>query len=150
MISSTRNKKYCCAFFPKCLAIPCFFLEIFSNKLTIQCFQCLLDMDKHIDEARTATFVGKSSRWNGIWKNICQKSTYIILGSEYKYFLSAHQVITTIWTIQSANTRNTDTVSFKASAKKNLLQRQCDALGAWKEKKIKTIKNTQRPAKDIQ
>ena len=54
LISLTKNR-----FFLKCFTIQLFVVEIFSTHLTIQCFQYLLHMGKHIDEARTAMFVEK-------------------------------------------------------------------------------------------
>ena len=56
-----------------------FSLEIFSTHFTLIYFKCLLHMKKHLYEVITVTFVERSSRLNGTWKNISKKSTYIFL-----------------------------------------------------------------------
>ena len=62
-----------------------FSLEIFSTHLTLICFKCLLHMKKHLYEVIPVTFVERSSRLNGTWKNISKKSTYIILVPSQRY-----------------------------------------------------------------
>ena len=52
-----------------------FSIEIFSTHLTLICFKCLFHMKKHLYEAIPVTFVERSSRLKGTWKNICNKST---------------------------------------------------------------------------
>ena len=65
-----------------------FSFEIFSIHLTLICFKCLLRMKKHIYKVIPFTFVGRSSRLNGKWKNITKKRTYIMLvpSQRYQYF----------------------------------------------------------------
>ena len=60
-------------------------LEKISTHLTLVCFKCLLHMKKHLYEVIPVTFVERSSRFNGPWKNITKKSTYIILVPSQRY-----------------------------------------------------------------
>ena len=84
LISSTRNQNMLMLY----LHVFCdsmFSLEIFSTHLTLICFKCLLHMKKHLYEVIPVTFVERSSRLNGTWKNISKKSTYIILVPSQRY-----------------------------------------------------------------
>ena len=84
LISSTGNQNMLVLY----LNVFCdsmFSFEIFSTHLTLLCFKCLLHMKKHLYEVIPVTFVERSSRLNGTWKNICKKSTYIILVPSQRY-----------------------------------------------------------------
>ena len=84
LISLTRNQNMLML----CLHVfcdPMFSLEIFSTHFTLICFKCLLDMKKHLYKVIPVTFVERSSRLNGTWKNISKKSTYIILVPSQTY-----------------------------------------------------------------
>ena len=62
-----------------------FSFEIFSTHLTLICFKYLLHMKEHLYEVISVTFVEKSSRLNGTWKNINKKSTCNILVPSQRY-----------------------------------------------------------------
>ena len=84
LISLTRNQRMPVLY----LHVFCdsiFSLEIFSTTLTLICFNCLLHMKKHLYEAILVTFVERSLRLNGTWKNISKKFSYIILVSSQRY-----------------------------------------------------------------
>ena len=51
----------------------CFFLEIFSTLLTMQCPKCLFHMDNHIDQVRCVTYMEKSFKMKQCIKEHLQK-----------------------------------------------------------------------------
>ena len=70
-----------------------FSFEIFPTHFTLICFNCLLHMKNHLYKVISVTFVERSSRLNGTWKNISKKNVYIICvpSQRYQYFLQLFQ-----------------------------------------------------------